>query len=276
MRNAKPWLGWAAVAASLAACQTSGIGPATQTAQGLAVRQTEVALHGTESALAAMETELAAPPTPTEVPTPAATPTRLPSPTPGPLVITDDFAGRSPLWPDCGVCEWSQGELVMGPYPVSSSHLSGYLALCAGCGAVQDYSLGVDGRFLNGYTDRGYGLVLWYDDATGSYIDLEITTWQVYGVWVYDGQTQTWSSLTRGWLYSPALYPSYGANRVDVSVHDGTAEIRLNDVSVVVVEGMPASPGRVGLMVALHAMQVAFDNFRLEIPKGEAPGGGTT
>jgi len=142
------------------------------------------------------------------------------------------------------------------------------VALCAECGAVQDYAMGVDCRFVDGYTDRGYGLVLWYDQASGSYVDLEITTWQVYAVWVYDGKKNSWSSLTGGWLYGPALFPSYGVNRVDVQVQGKTAEIHLNDVNVLVLENMPGTPGHVGLTVAMHSMKVAFDNFVLELPEG--------
>ncbi len=264
---------WTCPALLLAACQVSAPDSATRTAEYLNVRQTELVIQGTEAALSAMETQLAAPPTATPTAPALPTPTRAPTRTPGPVVIYDDFSFDTGLWDDCGVCDVKKGELVMGPYP-SSNTGAGYVSLCGDCGALQDYTIGVDGRFIDGYTDRGYGLVLRYDEATGDYVDLELTTWQVYGVWAYDAKNKSWSSPSGGWRYAPALYPSYGTNRAEVRVHGDSAEIVINDVTVYVLEDLPQGPGRVGLMVALHSMEVGFDNFLLEIPEGQPGGSG--
>jgi len=239
------------------------------------VRQTELAIQGTESALAAAETQQAAPPTATATEPPAPTLTPAPSRTPGPFIIFDDFSRDVGRWTDCGVCDYRSGELVMGPYAPSGG-LAGYVTLCDDCGLVQDYTISVDSRFLDGYTDRGWGIVLRYDEATGNYVDLEITTWQVYGVWAYDAEDRTWASPSLGWRYAPALYPSYGSNRVEVAVVGETAEIRINDVTVLIVEDMPVGPGLVGLTVGMHLMEVGFDDFLLEIPEGQGAEGGTT
>jgi len=256
----------------MAACQ-SAAGSATQTAQSLEVRQTELAIQGTAAVLSAAETQLAAPATATATVLPSPTSTRRPTGTPGPVVIYDGFLRDTGRWADCGVCEYRDGELIMGPYAPSGVP-AGYLTLCDDCGVVEDYTLSVDGRFVDGYTDRGFGLILRYDPATGSYVDLEITTWQVYGVWAYDAVKKTWSSPSLGWRYAPALYPSYGTNRVEVKVTGPLAEIRLNDVNVLVVEDLPAGPAGVGLTVGMHSMQVGFDNFQLEVPLTPAGGGG--
>jgi len=255
------------------ACQGSAVGAATQTAQSLQVRQTELAMQGTAAALSAAETQLASAPTATETPAAPPTPTRLPTRTPGPFLLFDDFSGDTGHWTDCGVCDFRSGELVMGPYAPSSS-LGGYVALCEECGLLQDYTLAVDGRFLDGYTDRGYGLILRFNPETGSYVDLEITTWQVYGVWAYDAGDKSWTSPSLGWRYAPALFPSYGTNRVEVQVAGDMAEIRINDVTVLVLEDMPPGPGGVGLTVGMHSMKVGFDNFQLEVPEGSPAGGG--
>jgi hypothetical protein len=256
----------------VAACQGSATGGATQTAQYLTVRQTELAIQGTESALAAAETQLAAPATTTPTKPPAPTATRPPTRTPGPFVIFDDLSEDVGRWRPCGVCDYRSGELVMGPYPPSGG-LSGYVALCEDCGLLQDYTITVDSRFLDGYTDRGWGIVLRYDEATGDYVDLEITTWQVYGVWTFDAEAGTWESPSLGWRYAPALYPSYGSNRVEVAVVGETAEIRINDVTVLLMEDMPPGPAQVGLTVGLHSMEVGFDQFLLEVPEGSLPAG---
>ena len=68
--------------------------------------------------------------------------------------------------------------------------------------------------------------------------------------------------------------PSAKPTTSDLRVHGDSAEILINEVTVYVLEDMPPRPGKVGLMVALHSMEVGFDDFLLEIPEGQPGGSG--
>jgi len=237
------------------------------TAISLGIQQTMTALGATVQAQAATQTELARA---TNTPTPTETLTPTPTVTPGPLVIRDDFSADTGRWVECGQCRIENGILNMGPYPISDKG-EGYLAICSDCGVAQDYKMGVDATFKDGYSDRGFGLVIKEDD--GYYLDVEISTWQVYGGWAYDKSNNLWKNILGGdgWKLSGTLYPSYGTNRleVDITSKDGTStlNIRING-QLVRTATMPASSGRVGLVVGLHSLRVTFDNFYFE----ELPG----
>jgi len=245
------------------------------TAIALGLQQTMVALDMTVQANAAAQTEAARPtdtPIPTETPIPTATVT------PGPIVIQDDFSMDTGRWTECGQCKIENGALKMGPYPTSNDG-GGYLAICSDCGVVQDFKMGVDATFIDGYTDRGYGLLL--REVNGDYVDVEITTWQVYGAWTFDTTRNIWGTILSGdpWKLSGALYPSYGTNRVEVEVTSSggtsTVYIRIND-QLVNTGTMPAVSGRVGLVVGLHSLGVSFDNFYFEgMPIRPADNGST-
>jgi hypothetical protein len=230
--------------------------------QAAGLQQTMTALAGTVQAMSAVQTE-AARVTATPSITPSATGT------PGPLVIQDDFSGDIGRWKNCGQCRIANGSLYMGPYPVTDSG-QGYITLCGDCGIVQDFKIGVDAVYVEGYSDRGFGLVLREQD--GAYVELEITTWQFYGVWYFDPTKQQgydgWSTLLPGgWSASGYLHPAQLSNRIDVeTATDGgksTAAIRINGQLIYTVE-IPSAPARVGLVVGLHSLGIAFDNFTFE------------
>jgi len=233
------------------------------TATWLVLQQTMVALDATVQAQSAAQTE-AAKATATPLPTTTLSPT--PTATPGPLIIRDDFSSDMGRWIECGVCRIENGVLQMGPYPISNDG-GGYLAICSDCGVVQDFKMGVDATFKDGYTDRGFGLVL--REISGNYADVEITTWQVYGVWTFDRSRNLWGTLLGGdpWKPSGTLYPSYGTNRLEVEVTSQGGKSKLsifiNGQPVNTAE-MPAVSGRVGLIVGLHSLGVVFDNFYFE------------
>ncbi len=247
------------------------------TATALSLQQTMVALDATVQAYSAAQTE-AAKPTATPLPTSTLSPT--PTITPGPLVIRDDFSSDTGRWTECGVCKIEDGVLHMGPYPISDKG-EGYLAICSDCGVVQDYKMGVDATFKDGYTDRGFGLLI--RENEGSFADVEITTWQVYGAWVYDKSRNAWGNLLGGdnpWKLHGSLYPSYGTNRLEVEVKTqegkSTLSIHINGQLVNTAE-IPAVSGRVGLVVGLHSLGVIFDNFYFEgdtisQPSNSSPG----
>lgn len=233
------------------------------TATSLSLQQTMVALDITVQAYSAAQTEAAKA---TATPLPTATLSPTPTVTPGPLVIRDDFSSDTGRWIECGVCRIENGVLQMGPYPISDKG-EGYLAICADCGVAQDYKMGVDATFKDGYTDRGFGLVL--RENNGDYADVEITTWQVYGGWIYDKSLNSWGNILGGdpWKLSGTLYPSYGTNRLEVELKSQSGKsmltIYINGQLVNTTE-MPAVSGRVGLVVGLHSLGVVFDNFYFE------------
>ena len=236
---------------------------AQATATFFSLHQTMTALDATVQAHSASQTE-AARATATPIPTATLSPT--PTVTPGPRVIQDDFSVDIGRWIECGQCRIENGALHMGPYPISEKG-EGYLAICSDCGVVQDYKMGVDVTFVDGYTDRGFGLVL--REQNGNYADVEITTWQVYGAWTYDKSLNAWGNLLSGdpWKLSGSLYPSYGTNRLEVEITSqggtSTLSIRVNGQLINTAE-MPAMSGRVGLVVGLHSLGVVFDNFYFE------------
>ncbi|MCI0554305.1 MAG: hypothetical protein L0287_25445 [Anaerolineae bacterium] len=232
-------------------------------ATSISLQQTIVALDATVQAHSATQTEAARA---TSTPLPTATLSPTPTATPGPLVIRDDFSVDTGRWIECGQCRIENGALQMGPYPISETG-EGYLAICSDCGVVQDLKMGVDATFKDGYTDRGFGLVI--REGNGNYADVEITTWQVYGAWVYDKSINAWDGLLSDdpWKLSGSLYPSYGTNRLEVEITSqggtSTLSIRING-QLVNTGQFPAVSGRVGLVVGLHSLAVTFDNFYFE------------
>lgn len=234
------------------------------TEMALSLQQTMVALDATVQALS-IEKTLAANPTPTFTPSPIPSPTK----TPGPVVINDDFSVDTGRWQECGQCVIRDGALLMGPYPATNS-AEGYLTICADCGYVTDYKMGVDVVYVNGFSDRGFGLVL--REQEGNFIELEISTWQYYGVWFYDkekqGRGDAWMALLPdGWLPSGYIHPAQLSNRIDVETttenDKSKVAIRFNGQLINTVE-IPNVPGQVGLVVGLHSLGIAFDNFYFE------------
>ncbi|MBX3038041.1 MAG: hypothetical protein KF758_14110 [Anaerolineales bacterium] len=240
------------------------------TEQVLSIQQTQFALDVTVQAQQATQTQAAL-----ATPTPLPTQTPLPSPTstPGPIIIEDDFSTNTGRWTECGQCVIENGVMKMGPYPISNDG-GGYFAICSDCGTPQDYKMGVDATFVDGYTDRGFGLLIREDG--GSYVDIEITTWQVYGAWFFDNSRNVWGNLLKnGWELTGSLRPSAATNRLEVELissgGNSTIHIKINGQLVNTAE-IPAVRGRVGLIVGLHSLGVIFDNFYFEGYPIQPPG----
>jgi hypothetical protein len=227
--------------------------------------QTEMAVFlAATAAVSGTQTELARP-----TPTPVARLTPTPVSTPGPYVIEDDFSTLNPRWQGCAVCAVKGGRMLMGPYP-SSDSLRGYIAICKDCGSVREYKMSVDAVFLSGASDRGFGFVL--REWDGNYIALEITTWQVYGVWFFDaGDKETWYTLLKKtFVPTGSLRPGKIKNHIDVEVAASRVDkdkdlfkISFNGVPLNTIE-IPRGKGHVGLGVGLHSIGIAFDNFHFE------------
>lgn len=232
------------------------------TGKMLSLNATMAALDVTVQAHQAAQTE-AARATATSTPLPTSTPTQ--TATPGPTIIQDDFSSDTGRWVECGQCKIEGGVMKMGPYPIAIDG-GGYMAICKDCGKPQDYKMGVDATFLDGYSDRGFGLLL--REQNGSYVDIEITTWQVYGAWLFNNDNNLWYTLIDdGWKTTGNLHPGAQTNRLETEiVSDGgksTINIRING-QLVTSTTMDAITGRVGLVVGLHSLGIAFDNFYFE------------
>jgi hypothetical protein len=260
-----------------AACVVGGGAPAVDTAateQAQAFEQTRTALDATASAISASQTEAAAvPPTPapTEPPaataTPAATNTPEPTATPaGPVVISEDFSSDTGRF-KCDKCEIRDGVLAMGPYPATDS-FEAYYAICNDCPAVANYKMSVDATFNDGASDRGFGLLLREND--GSFIDVEILTWQYFGVWHFDASLgknsgSAWDkSYTPGGWVQGGLKAGRQTNHIEVTLTGGTSlRVVMNGRGGRTVE-LPNGTGKVGLIVGMHSLGVIFDNFTFE------------
>lgn len=232
------------------------------TEQVLSIQQTQFVLDMTVQAHEAGQTQAALA---TATPLPTQTPLPSPTSTPGPIIIQDDFSTNTGRWAECGQCVIENGEMRMGPYPITNDG-GGYFAICRDCGEPQDYKMGVDATFIDGYTDRGFGLLL--REVDGSYVDVEITTWQVYGAWFFDNDRNVWAALLKnGWELTGNLRPSAATNRLEVELissgGNSKIHVKINGQLVNTAE-IPAVRGRVGLVVGLHSLGVIFDNFYFE------------
>ena len=203
--------------------------------------------------------------TPTNTPPPSDTPMPTNTNTPtGPVTFSDDFSTNSGAWSNCDVCEWTNGTLLMGPYAPKSNTEADY-AICDPCGIVQYYVMSVEVTFVDGQSDRGYGLLLNLTDRVQ--MDVELTSWQVWGSWIYDRKGGTgWSPIT-GWDLTGIMNPSYGTNEIEVRVeptnraNTATLSFKINGTVIRVVYNWQIEPGNVGLVMGFHSIQAAFDNF---------------
>jgi hypothetical protein len=213
--------------------------------------------------------------TPTNTPTNTATalPTNTPTitPTPGPLFITDDFSEQSDIWGECPGCVWSSGKLHVGPYDPGDTENDTHPVICEACGEKEYYRIAVDVAFEQGYSDRGFGLLIGDNDYY--FTDLEISTlFQTCIVWRYDYKLFGWKLLNRDInnVLTGLVAPSYSNNHLEVTVRpsgqEGRADyyIKINGTTLFVLYTQIQDPSRVGLVVGYHSIGVAFDNFEFE------------
>jgi len=159
----------------------------------------------------------------------------------------------------------------MGPYPSVLTY-NPYYAICSDCGVAKNYKMSVDTWFIDGASDRGFGLLLREED--GNLIDLEVSTWQVYGVWTFDPilaaspatTGQSWGAITDGWVEG-WLKPGRAVNHVEVIMKTENGQMTVT----VTINGkggrtldVESGSGNVGLLVGMHSLGVAFDNFHFE------------
>jgi hypothetical protein len=205
------------------------------------------------------------PPTDT-LPPPTDTPSPEPTPTPGPFTYLDDFTSDTGNWGDCGICQWKNGRLHMGPAPVSGAG-DEHLGICNACGMTRNYRMSVDITFLEGpaFLGRGYGLLLKLTED--KMLVFEINPWQTAELWEYDFDDHTWTLVTGAW--TGQIRTGSKTNRISVEVREsGIAKsdifLTVNGTTVAIAWGRASEPGFVGFALAGHAVEVMFDNFEFE------------
>jgi hypothetical protein len=210
--------------------------------------------------------------TPTDAPseTPTITLTKTPAPSPTateslhPIQLFEDFSSHQVEWLACDVCEWKNDALYMGPYPTSGAGQAHY-AICEQCGQVTYYRMAVVATYIDGPTDRGYGLLL---RGTDDYIiTLEIYPWQLVFVYKLDRNSGQWEILDGRW--AGAVKAGTSPNRIEVFVTQSQQRrtdisVAINGKTVFIVWNEPKDQSPIGLLVYGHALEVSFDNFEFE------------
>ncbi len=217
-------------------------------------------------------------PVPTLTPTATATkkPTATPTitPTPGPVIFIDSFEKMTDDWVECEWCAWGEGSLFFGPVPASHAKYV-HSAICATCGTPVAYRMAVDVEWVEGQSDRGYGLIL---KSTDEYvIVLEITPLQLLFLARYDFDTREWRLLNADIqnVFNGMVRPGKKTNHIEVEtvLKEGGKKteiyVSLNGKVSTVLYNQPADPGVVGLEMGFHAVKVKFDNFEFEEYEGE-------
>jgi hypothetical protein len=211
--------------------------------------------------------------TPTLTPTPPPTGTPTITPTPGPVTVSEDFAAwDSRDWSLCENCSLRDGALSFGPFePKNNMGEQFNLIVCEVCGEHVLYRVSVDTTYLDGPTDRFFGIIgyVFVDQANNleRVLYLGTSTWQVYVVRDYDYKNGVLKELDAD--LSPGL-PGRGTNRVTIEVKPSAQPnlvdvyFSINKTVLYVLYSQPALPSKAGLGMSFHSMTVLFDNFEYE------------
>jgi len=218
-------------------------------------------------------------PTSTATETPTLTPSPLPSdtptitPTPGPFSYFEDFSKDNAMGHfSCEKCNVDGGRLLFGPFePENNLGEQFRIVWCESCGAHTYYRLSVDVSYVDGPTDRFYGIV-GLIDATSTTLNRAIylgaSTWQVYTIRDYDYNDSMLKELNSN--ITGYLNPSTASNHLEIevkpSVQPNLVDVffRINSGVMYVLYSQPAVPTQAGLGMSFHSMTVAYDNFLYE------------
>lgn len=202
----------------------------------------------------------------TETPLPPmATFTETATATPGAVVFQDDFSRPSSAWVACEECEWQDGGMVMGPYSVAGAYVQ-HVAICGPCGLIRNYRMAVDAGYIDGPSERGFGLLVRLTDEF--LVTYEVTPWQIAALWSLDLVEGSWDFVNGS--YTGRIRTGRASNRIEVEVQDGTAparvniELRVNGRTIFLAYNQPGEVGAVGLTLYGHATSAVFDNFEFE------------
>jgi len=249
------------------ACQVGG--PSAQEAAETMVAETAAAASPTPLP----PTETPVPPTETITPTlpPTETPTITPSATPsGPLVFSDDFSADNKNWKGCTNCRWQDGVLLMGPYKARGD---GYdqadSAICIACGKKTYFRMAVDVTFVEGFTDRLYGLLIGEGKKYMTYLGISPLQFAVIARYDYNKEYWDLINASKENVYNKLVKPGKLVNRLEIIMSpsgSGQADLtmKLNGTVSFVAYKIAVEPAEVGLYLDWHSIGVAYDNFEFE------------
>ena len=164
------------------------------------------------------------------------------------------------------------GALHMGPFSADGAMLQ-HNAICGPCGFVTHYRMAVDVGFVDGQSDRGYGLLISLNED--QLLSMEITPWQTIDAWRLDFNDRYWE-----WLNGTVglVRPNQQINNVEVVVEPASGGgartdiyIKVNGKTAFVLYNQSAEPGMVGLTMFGHATEIIFDNFEFETDEPVIP-----
>jgi hypothetical protein len=145
------------------------------------------------------------------------------------------------------------------------------MVVCEVCGEHTYYRVSVDATYVDGPTDRFFGLIgLINADSVdlNRVIYLGISTWQVYVIRDYDYKNSMLNELNSN--LTGYIYPTTATNHIVIEVKP-SAQPNFVDVYFTVNNGLlyvlytqPAVPTLAGLGMSFHSMTVAYDNFVYE------------
>jgi hypothetical protein len=257
----------------------------TPAAPPIDVNATAAALQATAEALAQAETQQAqVPPTAPQLPTAEATlePTE-PGVAPGANVF-EDFSTDDGNFETFDGAQISGGEFLLGQFndcgDLTADSPFGCFSVCLACGVASNYEMSVDVRYVDGISERTYGLVLQFDDVNGNsvvdredyYVEYQVSAFVAFYTDNLYLRTHVAGDPVgvNSWYYlrydaRPYTNATYGTNKLGViASKNGTSfDLYLNDnfVDTVNIPNITSSQGLVGLSLSGRRVQVAFDNF---------------
>ena len=188
----------------------------------------------------------------------------------------DDFSTEDTsaweIWPGSEVYG---GEFHLGQFAdcadVGSNDPYGCFSQCVACGTVSEYDMAAYARYVDGVTDRTFGLVLRFVDQNGNglvdpndyYLDFELSIWDQYFIIWEHLDNGTWNVLAES--FESSIAGSHQTNHLRAVAYNGGSDIDIyiNGTNVWSVTGLPYSEGAVGLAVGGRALEVAYDDFSI-------------
>ncbi len=187
--------------------------------------------------------------------------------------VTDTFDADYGNWEIFDGAQISGGTFYLGQFSdcadVGSDKPFACFTQCLTCGYATDYDMIVDAAYVDGVTERTFGMVLRFVDNNGNgvvdpddyYLDFELS--------IYDKFFILWEHNTDGkwYIVDQKNVEDINAGRKwntmeAVTASGGTeVDIYINGTWAAGATGIPAPTGTVGLVVGGRAMQAAFDNF---------------
>lgn len=211
--------------------------------------------------------------TPTQTPSPIPSNTPTITPTPGPFTYSEEFSNPDSLNNFiCDRCKLQDGQLVFGPFdPENNLGEQFNMVVCDVCGKTTYYRISVDATYMEGPTDRFFGLTALIDTTPSRWnrvIYLGTSTWQVYVIRDYDYKNGILNELNGN--LSGYINPGVSTNHLVIEVKPSTQPdfvdvyFTINGGLLYVLYLQPAAPTQSGMGMSFHSMTVAFDNFLFE------------